>query len=97
MGAHPDWRLLIQEGVTHMDWQTAFNALIALVALLITAGLKSILDSVTELRREDADLHERVTALAMALPETYARRDDMREIRDTLVRIEAKLDNKVDK
>lgn len=80
-----------------MDWQTAFNVTFAIVGLLVTAAITLLTNTVTELRREDAEIHDRVTKLAMQLPETYARRDDMREIRETLVRIEQKLDNKADK
>jgi len=39
----------------------------------------------------------RVAARGFKVPDTYARRDDMKEIKETLVRIESKIDRKVDK
>lgn len=75
------------------DWQTAFNW--AGAALLAAAGwvMKALHAEVKEARKDHADL-------VRALPETYARRDDVKEgfqeVRDTLKRIEDKLDRKVD-
>lgn len=80
-----------------MDWQSAFNVVFAIA--MVSGGwiLKVLYDAVTELRRADGDIHDRVTKLATSLPDTYARRDDMKEIKETLVRIESKIDRKVDK
>lgn len=59
--------------------------------------LKSIYDAITELRTQDGNIHERINEI----PSTYLRRDDFmtatRDIKDTLLRIENKLDLKADK
>lgn len=80
-----------------MDWQDAFNIVYGIAALLGGWTLKGFYDAINELRHEDGALHDRVTKLATSLPDTYARRDDMKEIKETLVRIESKIDRKVDK
>jgi predicted outer membrane lipoprotein len=76
-----------------VDWQQAFNWIGGM--FLAAAGwmLKALHAEIKEARQEHA-------ALARELPSTYARRDDVRdgfsEVRDTLKRIEDKLDRKVD-
>jgi uncharacterized membrane-anchored protein YjiN (DUF445 family) len=80
-----------------MDPQTLFNAVISVASVLGGIMLKSIYDAIQELRTQDGDLHERINTI----PNTYMRRDDFttfaRDIKDSLNRIEDKLDNKVDK
>jgi hypothetical protein len=80
-----------------MDPQTLFNAVISVASVLGGIMLKSIYDAIQELRTQDGDLHERINGI----PDTYMRRDDFtnfaRDIKDSLNRIEDKLDSKVDK
>lgn len=80
-----------------MDTQTLFNAVISVASVLGGIMLKSIYDAITELRNQDGTLHERINEI----PSTYVRRDDFltfgKDIKDTLIRIENKLDSKADK
>ena len=80
-----------------MDAQTLFNAVVSIASILGGMLLKSIYDAIQDLRHSDGDLHDRINSL----PETYMRRDDFNnfghDIKETLRRIETKLDNKVDK
>jgi hypothetical protein len=75
------------------DWQQAFDWVGS--GLLVIAGwvMKVLHAEIKEARREHAVLIEK-------LPETYARRDDVKEaigrVEDALKRIEDKLDRKVD-
>ena len=80
-----------------MDTQTLFNAVISVASILGGIMLKSVYDAITELRTQDGALHERINEI----PATYMRRDDFmaatRDIKDALLRIENKLDMKMDK
>ena len=80
-----------------MDTQTLFNSVISVASILGGIMLKSIYDAITELRTQDGTLHERINEI----PATYIRRDDFmnstKDIKDTLLRIENKLDMKADK
>ena len=80
-----------------MDTQTMFNAVVSIASLLGGVMLKSIYDAIKELRMEDGSLHERINLM----PNTYVRRDDFseftRDIKESLIRIEDKLDGKADK
>ena len=75
------------------DWQQAFDWVGG--GLLAIAGwvMKALHAEIKDARREHAEL-------ARSLPETYARRDDVKDaigrVEDTLKRIEDKLDRKVD-
>jgi len=84
-----------------MESQGLFNIVVMCAGAFGGFLIKSILDSVKELKRTDETLHNRVTELASDLPETYLRRDDfvqhLNRIETTLARIESKLDDKVDK
>lgn len=67
-----------------MDLQIAFNVVIGVVMLLAGYVLKGIRDDQVLVEKNLSDLiHE--------LPNTYARRDDMKEVRDALIRIEQRL------
>lgn len=80
-----------------MDAQTLFNAVVSLASVLGGVMLKSIYDAITSLREEDGALHDRINSL----PGTYMRRDDFlnfaSDIKETLHRIESKIDGKADK
>lgn len=80
-----------------MDAQTLFNAVMSIASVLGGIMLKSIYDAIQELRHQDGEIHERINGI----PSTYVRRDDFmnfgRDIKDSLARIENKLDNKADK
>lgn len=80
-----------------MDSQTLFNVAIGLSSLLGGFVLKSVYDAIQDLRHSDGELHDRINKL----PETYMRRDDFNtfghDIKESLRRIETKLDGKADK
>jgi hypothetical protein len=75
-------------------WELLFKIAVALVGALGAAILKATWDEIRSVRNEH-------TTLAASLPETYARRDDVKggfsRIEGTLSRIEDKLDRKMDK
>ncbi|HCB48979.1 MAG TPA: hypothetical protein DEP47_05525 [Chloroflexi bacterium] len=84
-----------------METQGLFNIAVACAGAFGGFLIKSILDSVKELKRTDEVLHKRVTELASDLPATYLRRDDFMQyltrMEKTLERIEKKIDEKADK
>ena len=76
------------------DWQQAFDGAVALVF----TGIGWFLST---LYRDMRSLEQNLTELVQELPNTYARRDDLRdmmsEVRAALRRIEDQLDGKADK
>lgn len=70
-----------------MDWQAAFNVVIGLLGAFGGYIMKIFHDEIKDNREE-----------LLKLPSTYARRDDVREMKqdiiDTLKRIEDKVDRK---
>jgi len=74
--------------------QIAFDALLALAGALAALVIRSIQEQLADMRKSHTDLRD-------SLPSTYARRDDVKDkfdqVMDALVRIEEKLDRKVDK
>jgi penicillin V acylase-like amidase (Ntn superfamily) len=77
-----------------MDWQSAFNLLFMGFMAMCGWVLRSVHDAVQRLTTD-------VKVLEKELPATYARKDDthlmLADIKGTLIRIEDKLDGKVDK
>lgn len=84
-----------------MELQAAFNLMVLLASALGGWLLKSIYDAIKDLRDENGRLHTRVNDLSSHTSNTYVRKDDFRDaiidLKATLLRIEQKLDNKVDK
>ena len=84
-----------------MESQGIFNIAIACAGAFGGFFIRSILDSIKELKNTDHILHKRVTELASEIPATYVRRDDfiqhLNRIENTLARIEEKIDEKADK
>lgn len=77
-----------------LDWQAIANVAGAVIAAIGTWVLNSLHIEIRETRDE-------LALLVRELPETYARRDDLRELmsdlKASLIRIEGKLDGKADK
>ena len=77
-----------------MDFQDLFNATFVLISIFVGRYLRAVWDAISRLRM-DIQLIER------NIPSVYLRRDDFQialaDIKDTLNRIEDKLDNKADK
>ncbi len=77
-----------------MDWQSAFNIVFSVAMVLGGWVLRIIWDATQTLAKDMKQLENK-------LPEVYARRDDMvasfADLKQHLIRIEAKLDGKADK
>jgi Tfp pilus assembly protein PilO len=77
-----------------VDWQAAFNIVFAVAMVLGGWVMRVVWDAIQRLATDMKTLENK-------LPETYARRDDMvasfADLKQHLVRIEAKLDGKQDK
>jgi len=84
-----------------MDSQTIINVLIGLVAFFGGIWVKSISDSLKEMKLTDTMLADKVQSIELLVAGQYVRRDDMEKhisaIFTKLDRIESKLDGKVDK
>ena len=84
-----------------MESQGLFNIAVMCAGAFGGFLLRSVLDSIKELKSTDDVLHKRVTELASDIPATYVRRDDfiqhLNRIENTLARIEEKIDEKADK
>lgn len=80
-----------------MDLQWLFN-LIGGVATLIVAGyVRFVQGQLDNARQESAADRSAFTNFRIEVAKEYVRHEDLRRIEDALVRIEAKLDLKVDK
>ena len=84
-----------------MDWQALFNVVLGVAAFAFGVLAKVVWDTLDSLRADMKSLADSVNHLEEKLPETYLRRDDFRDhasrVLNTLERIEAKLDRKVDR
>ena len=84
-----------------MDAQTIINIAIGLVGALGGWVLNNLKSSIDELRRQDSLLADKVQHIEVLVAGTYVKRDDMDKLGSALFakldKIEAKLDNKVDK
>lgn len=84
-----------------MDFQTAFNIAVGLVGFFGGWYVKSIADSLNNLREADTKLTDKVQHIEVLVAGQYVRREDlhkhMDDIFSTLRRIEEKLDGKADK
>jgi hypothetical protein len=80
-----------------MDGQVLFNLIVSICGVFGGWILKMLYDGIRDLRTRDEAIDNRI----FALQETYVRRDDFRDamsdLKSVLVRIEAKIDHKVDK
>ena len=77
-----------------MEFQTLFNYLLGLVSIFVGWYLRAVWDAVSNLQKD-------VKAIERYTSSTYVRRDDYQldiaEIKSMLIRIDDKLDDKVDK
>ena len=77
-----------------MDWQSAFNVAFSVAAAALGYMFRDTLARMDQLAKD-------MTAFRVEAAKSYVTREDhgafMREIRESLVRIENKLDHKVDK
>lgn len=84
-----------------MDAQSLINTLIALVAFFGGIWVKSIADSIKEMKSTDTLLAEKVQNIEVLVAGTYVKREEMNQLGDALFkkldRIELKIDQKADK
>lgn len=84
-----------------MEAQTIINTLIALVAFFGGVWVKSISESLREMKLTDAQLADKVQGIEILVAGQYAKREEIdnlsRALFAKLDRIEQKLDGKVDK
>ena len=77
-----------------MEFQALFNSLLGLVSIFVGWYLRAVWDAVSNLQKD-------VKAIERYTSSTYVRRDDYQldiaEIKSMLIRIDDKLDDKVDK
>lgn len=81
--------------------ETYLHSMITVVVGIFGYMLKVMWDSVKELQRDDENLMTKLNDLQVAIATDYAKREELREefrmFRESLDRIEAKLDTKADK
>ena len=84
-----------------MDWQVGFNALIGVGLVVLGWMLRSLSESIRDLRKEDQALAEKVSELGKEMAVDYVHKSDLRELSAAIFkkldRIEDKLDGKVDR
>jgi len=84
-----------------MDFQSAFNVAIGIIAFLFGAVVTSMRSSHAALVKADLDLVEKVQAIEVLVAGEYVKRDEMKDmwqiISNKLDRIEGKLASKEDR
>ncbi len=83
-----------------MEGQTLFNIITLVAGALGGFVLKAIWDSLSDLRKADSSLADKIGSIEILVAGQYVRRIDLdaiaRELFAKLDKIDAKLDNKVD-
>lgn len=83
------------------ELQTIFNAVFGLIAILVGWVLNTVWQAVKGLQSDDKEITRRIAAIEVLVAGEYVKRDDYRadlkDLQETLLRIEQKLDGKVDK
>jgi hypothetical protein len=84
-----------------MDLQLAFNIAVALIGFLGGWVLSSLKESINKLQKTDDDLANKVQHIELLVAGSYVKRDDLDKLTIALFtkldKIEAKIDQKVDK
>jgi hypothetical protein len=95
-----------------MDWQSAFNTAMALVAFLGGWMIKWIGDSLKSLKDSNKEMKDNIQKIEVLVAGEYVKKTDLEKatdlynaalkefsasLREQLTRIEDKLDNKADK
>jgi len=83
------------------EFQILFNAAFTIISIGLGWLMRSLFETIRDLRTKDQAIYDKVSELAVTLPENYVSKSDFKElyerIFDVLNRIETKLDKKVDK
>lgn len=64
-----------------MELSTAFDAILAILMIILSVGLKRFYALIDQLRREDATLHDRITAVATS----YAQKHDLERMEERIL------------
>ena len=87
--------------VEQINPQWVLNALFTITGALLGWLLNSIRESIRDLQSQDSIISDKVQHIEVYLAGNYVKREDMKELSDTLFkkldRIESKLDGKQDK
>lgn len=83
------------------DYQILFNAAFGLILLIIGWGMRVLFETIRDLRDKDQTIYDKVSNLAVTIPQNYVHKNDFKQLSDRLFdkldRIESKLSDKVDK
>ena len=83
------------------DYQVLFNSSFAVILLGVGWLMRVLFETIKELRDKDQDIYDKVSSLAVTIPENYVHKSDFRDLNerifDKLDSIENKLDHKADK
>ncbi len=83
------------------DYQILFNSAFAALLLIIGWIMRAMFETLRDLRRKDQDIYDKVSTLAVQIPEKYVLKTEMSKLVDRLFdkldRIEHKIDTKADK
>ncbi len=83
------------------DYQILFNSAFAALLLIIGWIMRAMFETLRDLRRKDQDIYDKVSTLAVQIPEKYVLKTEMSKLVDRLFdkldRIENKIDTKADK
>ena len=83
------------------DYQMLFN--VSFSAILLGAGwlMRVLFETIKDLRDKDQKIYDKVSSLAVTLPENYVSKRDFKDLNDRIFakldRIENKIDTKADK
>ena len=84
-----------------MDYQPLFNIAVGCAAFLGGWWMKTMHESLKDLRQDDQKLADKVAAIEVLVAGQYVTRDDMKDFAEAIFkkldRIEIKLDGKVDR
>ena len=84
-----------------MDYQILFNAASSLVIILIGFILSNFRTTINDLNTKDTELAKEVHAIHILVAGNYVRKEEhnaaFHKLYETLIRIENKLDTKMDK
>ncbi len=83
------------------EYQVLFNSAFAALLMIIGWAMRAMFETLKDLREKDQDIYDKVSTLAVEVPEKYVSKAEMSKRDDRLfgilTRIEDKLDTKADK
>ena len=79
-----------------MDFQILFNIATGLISVLIGVLIRTLWESLTSLRNQDAKLAEKVAKIEILVIGEYVKRDEFNRLSEALFRKLDKIDGKLD-